>query len=242
MDLFLLSFWAWILTILAPCVLPILPIIIGGSIDGKDKSKPYIVIASLWISILFFTLILKATTAFIKIPTSFWSMLSWGIVLFFWIITLFPNLWVHISYKLWFEKNSHLALEKANKKKWILWSIFLWAALGPVFSSCSPTFLLIISIVLKENFFVWFINIILYILWLSFVLFLIVIFWQKIINKLKIVADSWGLFKKILWIIFIIIWFSILFWLDKKIEGSIVKSWILDWILEFEENLLEKVE
>jgi len=242
MELLIISFFAWILTILAPCVLPILPIIIGGSLDWKDKMKPFIVIASLWVSILIFTLLLKVITTFISIPSSFWAMVSWWIVLFFWIITLFPNLWVKISYKLWFDKSSHSALESANKKKWFLWAVLLWAALWPVFSSCSPTFWLLIALMIWESFFIGLLNAVVYILWLSLVLFLIVIFWQKIINKLKIVADPNSLFKKTLWVIFIIVWIFIIFWIDKEIEARIIETWIIDWMVDLEQGILDKIE
>jgi cytochrome c-type biogenesis protein len=49
MLLLLISFIAGILTVLAPCVLPLLPVIIGGSLSGntKQKSRPYIIAASL---------------------------------------------------------------------------------------------------------------------------------------------------------------------------------------------------
>ena len=48
MTLFILSFFAGILTVLAPCVLPMLPVIVGGSLDtagggpssGGSGSRP----------------------------------------------------------------------------------------------------------------------------------------------------------------------------------------------------------
>jgi cytochrome c biogenesis protein CcdA len=73
MDLGLLpiSFIAGILTILAPCVLPLLPIIIGGSLEEKSIRRPIIITLSLAASIVVFTLILKVSTAFIDIPQDF---------------------------------------------------------------------------------------------------------------------------------------------------------------------------
>ena len=39
MTLFLITFVAGILTVLAPCVLPLLPVIVGGSLTGAEVSK-----------------------------------------------------------------------------------------------------------------------------------------------------------------------------------------------------------
>ncbi len=70
MLLLLISIIAGILTILAPCVLPAIPIIIGGSIGGgkHSKARPYIVGASLAVSIIVFTLLLKVSTILINLP------------------------------------------------------------------------------------------------------------------------------------------------------------------------------
>ena len=67
MILLILSFFAGILTVFAPCILPLLPLIIGGSITGDEKQKyrPYIIIGSLVVSLIGFTLLLKASTLLI---------------------------------------------------------------------------------------------------------------------------------------------------------------------------------
>lgn len=72
-SLAFVSFIAGILTILAPCVLPVLPVILAGSLTEKEKWYPYLVTLSLALSIVVFTVLLKASTAFIDIPSSFWS-------------------------------------------------------------------------------------------------------------------------------------------------------------------------
>lgn len=70
MLLFLGAFIAGMLTVLAPCVLAMLPIIVGGSISGdsKDRKRPVIIALSLAVSLIVFTLLLKATTLLIDVP------------------------------------------------------------------------------------------------------------------------------------------------------------------------------
>ncbi|MBP7062265.1 hypothetical protein KBA84_05715 [Patescibacteria group bacterium] len=62
MGLYLAAFLAGILTILAPCVLPVLPIILGGGlVEGKIK-RILIICLSFIVSIVAFTLLLKVST------------------------------------------------------------------------------------------------------------------------------------------------------------------------------------
>lgn len=68
MTLFIVSFLAGVLTILAPCVLPVLPVILAGSLGEKGRWYPHIIIFSLALSVVIFTVLLKVSTLFIDIP------------------------------------------------------------------------------------------------------------------------------------------------------------------------------
>ena len=242
MILLIISFLAWILTILAPCVLPLLPIILAWSLDDNNKKWPYVIIASLAISMILFSILLKASTLFITVPQSFWSMFSGGLIIWLWIITLFPNIWQTLSIKLGFEGKSTKALHISTQKQWYKKNILTWFALWPVFTSCSPTYALILAIILPAWFGYGLINLIMYALWLSVMLLLIAIFWQKIVKKLKIVANPKWYFKKVLAIIFIIIWLSIFTWVDKKVETYLIWSGYFIDLSEFENGLIKNVE
>lgn len=73
MTLFIVSFLAGALTILAPCVLPLLPVVLAGSLTEKKRWYPYVVTLSLAFSVVLFTVVLKASTLLIDIPTAFWK-------------------------------------------------------------------------------------------------------------------------------------------------------------------------
>lgn len=239
MELILiLAFWAWVLTILAPCVLPLLPVIIGSSIEDEDKTRPYIIVFSLALSLVLFSLILKVSTAFIWVSDTFWKTVSWWIVIAFWIITLFPNLWENISTKLGFSSKSNEILASSTGKKWKTWSVLIWMSLWPVFASCSPTYSLIISIVIAQNFAIWVLALVFYSLGLSLVMLLIAKLWQKFVAKARILANPNWMFKKVLWVIFILVWIAILTWADKVFEGYLLDNWYLD-LTEFEDKILD---
>ncbi len=76
LALLLSSFIAGVLTILAPCVLPVLPVVLAGSVTEKKWWYPYLVTLSLAVSVVLFTVLLKASTLLIDIPSSFWKILS----------------------------------------------------------------------------------------------------------------------------------------------------------------------
>ena len=150
MNILIVAFLAGILTILAPCVITLLPIILGGSLGEKDYKKPLIVAISLGISVFIFTLLLKASTVLLMIDPKFWQVISGLLIGGFGIIMLFPSLWDKVVIKLKLYKSDEL-LHKSSQKKGVKGSILLGAALGPVFATCSPTYAVILGIVLPQS-------------------------------------------------------------------------------------------
>ena len=228
MSLLLLSFIAGILTVLAPCVLPLLPVIIGSSLSSKDRAKPYLVTLGLVISISLFTLLLKASTLLLNVDPLFWKLVSGGIVLVFGLIYLFPGVWDSISIKLGLSSKSDQLLDHANKKKGWLGSLLIGGSLGPVFASCSPTYSLIVATILPVSFVEGLVYILVYVLGLALVMLAVALLGRKLTNRLKIVANPNGWFKKILGIIFLIVGISIVTGFDKQIKTNILNSGYFD--------------
>lgn len=112
-SLALVAFIAGMLTILAPCVLPVLPVILAGSLGEKKSWYPFLVTASLAISIVLFTILLKASTLLIDIPPNFWSSLSGIILIFLGLVYVFPHAWTWLASKLSFGA-SNVSLDKAQ--------------------------------------------------------------------------------------------------------------------------------
>jgi cytochrome c biogenesis protein CcdA len=238
-TLFITSYIAGILTVLAPCVLPLLPIIIGSSVAANSRWKPLVITASLAFSLTLFTLLLKASTLLIDIPPEFWKYVSGGIIIFFGLITLFPNLWSDFSTKLGLSTKSDSLLEKSTEKGGLLGAILIGMSLGPVFASCSPTYSLILATVLPVNFAEGILYIITYALGLSSILLLISFLGRSLVNKLKVVANPNSWFKKILGILFIIVGLAIITGFDKKVSTFILDYGYFD-ITKVEQNILEK--
>ncbi len=237
-TLLLSSFIAWVLTILAPCVLPVLPVVLAGSVTEKKWWYPYLVTLSLAVSVVLFTVLLKASTFLIDIPSSFWKMLSWGILITLGFVYVFPHAWVWIAEKLGFGQSS-ISLDHAQDiGSPVLRAIATGWALGPVFSTCSPTYTLLLATVFPVSFAAGIGYTLVYALGLALMLTLIAIWGRSIIAKFRGMADERWWFKRILGIVFILIGLMIIAWLDKKVE-----TWLLDRfdVPSLEEGVLDKL-
>ncbi len=241
MTLFFISFLAGILTVLAPCVLPILPVIIGGSMgDEKRRLAPFVIITSLGVSIILFTFLLKVSTAFIAIPQSVWSMLSGGIFAGFGLIMVFPGTWETVASKFRLGQGSNRLLAQGYKKKSFAGNVIMGFALGPIFSTCSPTYFVILATVLPQSFALGLIDLLAYVLGLSLVLILIAALGQRFVGKLGGASDPRGWFKRGLGLLFLLVGILIITGVDKKIEAKLIGSGIFDSITGFESRLIEK--
>lgn len=216
---------------LAPCTLPLLPIIIGGSLKGNGASnrlKPFIITASLALSIVVFTLLLKFSTALINIPQSAWAFVSGSIITFIGLIILFPELWEKVSIRFQFSTKSNKLLRDSAGKKNYWGDVLIGASLGPVFSSCSPTYFLILATVLPQDFTRGLVYLIAYALGLSLVLLLIAFVGQRFVHKIQWAADPKGWFKRVLGALFIVVGIFIFTGLDKKLQTYLINHGLFD--------------
>jgi cytochrome c biogenesis protein CcdA/thiol-disulfide isomerase/thioredoxin len=242
MLLLILSFVGGALTVLAPCILPLLPVIVGGSLSGGkvNKGRALTVVASLGVSVIAFTFILKVSTLFVSVPQYFWTLLSGGIILALGIITLFPSLWEG-QFMARMSARWNVILGKGNGRKDFLGDVIIGAALGPVFSTCSPTYFIVLATVLPVRPLVGFVYMLAYATGLCLALFLISIVGQKIMERVGIAADPKGAFKRFLGALFIVIGVSVLFGFDKFIETKVTNSGFFD-ITRIEQGILMRNE
>ena len=227
MLLLITSFLAGILTVFAPCVLILLPVIVGSSLATDedqeiDRKKPYIIAISLGVSVLLFTLLLKASTALIGIDPQVWKSISGGIVILLGLSLLFPLLWARLSAKVGLENNSNTLLSKASKKSGIGGYILTGAALGPVFSACSPVYVLILATVLPVNFALGLVYMTLYATGLTLALLAIALAGRRLTKRMKWSAKPNGWFRRSLAILLILVGVAVITGVDKTVQ-----TWVL---------------
>ena len=241
MTFLIVSFLAGALTVLAPCILPLLPVVLGSSVSGRNRATPYIVVGSLALSIIVFTYILKASTAFIMVPPEVWTYLSGGILALFGLMLVFPNLWERIPGLAKFSTGSNKLVGAGYERKNAWGDALVGAALGPVFSTCSPTYFVILASVLPASFFLGTVYLLAYVLGLALVLLLIGLIGQRLVGKLSAFADARGWFKRGIGVLFIMLGLMIALGYEKKLETAILDSGYFD-ITKVEHFLLDKTE
>ncbi len=238
MVLLLLAFVAGILTALAPCVLPLLPVIIGGTLGGgkKQKNRPYIIAGSLAASLFLFTLLLKATSLFLNVPSHTWTYVSGGIIIVLGLVAVFPALWEAVVIKFNWQASSQRLFGKSTKQTGWLGAVLTGAALGPVFSSCSPTYAFILATVLPRNFVSGLLYMVVYCLGLVAVLLLVSVYGRRFISRFHWAANPHSMFRRLLGLLFIVVGVFIIIGWDKKVE-----LWVDDHIPFSVTNLDQKL-
>jgi cytochrome c biogenesis protein CcdA/thiol-disulfide isomerase/thioredoxin len=242
-TLLISSIVAGALTVVSPCIMSLLPIIVGGAADtnSKDKfnyKKAFTVIISLGISVLFFTFALKVSSIFINIPEIFWKTLSGGIIILIGLIYLFPKLWSN-KYLAKLNSDSNIALGKGESKKSFWGDVIVGSSLGPVFVTCSPTYFIIIATVLPVSLLTGFFYMLTFVLGMCLFLFVLSKLTNSILNKLSIITGEGSAFKKFLGFLFILIGVLILTGSDKFLQLKLLENGYFD-ITKIEMSFLSK--
>jgi cytochrome c-type biogenesis protein len=244
MTLIITSLLAGILTVAAPCILPLLPVVIGGSLHTDpdvSKWRPYIIALSLAISVTLFTLLLKATTVLLGVPTAVWQTISGVIIVLFGLQLLIPHLWEHLSTILKLQSITNNWLQTTNKgtNGWKA-DALLGMALGPIFNSCSPTYALLVAAILPVSFSLGVVALSMYALGLSGTLLAISLIGQKVLRALRVVSKPNGWFRRGLGVLLILTGAMIIFGLDKSFQVYALDQGWYSAVEDLEETLLSR--
>lgn len=204
MALFFVSFLAGILTVLSPCVLPLLPVIVGGSLaGGRSMRRALTVTVSLGVSVFAFTFLLKVSTLFIVVPQEAWNWLSGGILFAVGLFFLFPRLWDFVPGVAKANRDSSKLASSGFRRQSFWGDVIVGAALGPVFSTCSPTYFIVLASVLPVSLAAGVADILAYILGLCIFLFIIAVAGQRLLETLNVAANPDGWLRRGLGVLFI---------------------------------------
>lgn len=256
---------AGVLTTLAPCVLPLLPVIVGGSMAAVPAKQPelvatsgrpapgasggsgptgrrvlpsptgraLVICASLAASVLVFTLALKASTALIGVPPQVWEWISGGLLVVLGLVMAFPSAWERISAGLGLQRRAGARLSAAHSRGGVAGLVLTGAALGPVFTSCSPLYGVVIVTVLPAEPAYGLLLLLAYVAGLAGTLLAVSILGQRAVRRLRWAADPHGRFRRVLGAVFVVVGVLVLTGWMKDLETWLVanspwRPWELD--------------
>src|SRR5690606_35276024 len=119
-------------------------------------------------------------------------------------------------------------LGAGHQKRSIFGDIIIGASLGPIFSTCSPTYFVILASVLPSSFFLGSLYLFAYTLGLTLILLLIALLGEHFTAKLTKLSNPHSTFKKIIGVLFILLGLTIALGWEKKLETAILDSGYFD--------------
>ncbi len=126
------AFLAGIATILAPCILPILPIVLSAGVTG-GKKRPLGIVLGLVISFTFFTLALSYLTKYLGLDPALLRTIAITILLLFGVLLLIPKLLV--AFEVLVTKLLPKTGQNAQRKDF-LGGVLIGFSLGLVWTPC----------------------------------------------------------------------------------------------------------
>ncbi|MGL4176119.1 MAG: cytochrome c biogenesis protein CcdA [Dermatophilaceae bacterium] len=215
------------LTTLAPCALSLLPVVVGGSAvgasDGAATRRALVITASLGASVFVFTLALKATTALIDVPPEVWKWLSGGLLVLLGVTQLAPGVWDRVSIAMGLSSRSARGLSAASRRGGLGGAVLTGAALGPVFTSCSPLFAYLVVTVLPAEPGRGLVLLTGYVAGLVAVLLAVAVAGQRLVRRLRWAADPHSWFRRGLGLLFVVLGALIATGLMQDVE-----TWVLE--------------
>jgi cytochrome c-type biogenesis protein len=226
------------LSVLAPCVIGLLPVLVGRSVlPGARAHSAWLVIAGLCVSIVVFSMLLKASTLLIGVPRQVWPTVAGVILVGFGVASLFPQAWDWVSARLRLAQVGDRGAQLGMRRQSPAGDVLLGASLGPVFSACSPTYAVIVAVILPASTAEGLAYLLAYVLGLAIMTAVIVAGGRRAVTALGWGINPHGWFRRILGVLFILLGIAIATGLDKELLTFVVQNGWFDWQLQFEDAI-----
>jgi cytochrome c biogenesis protein CcdA/thiol-disulfide isomerase/thioredoxin len=223
--LLIFAFLAGVITILSPCILPILPIILSSTIGTQQigKARPLGVITGFILSFTFFTLFLSSIVKLSGIPSESLRQISIVVIFFFGLSLLVPS-FQNILEKL-FSKLAVLVPNTQNKTGFF-GGLFIGLAIGLLWTPCvGPILASVISLAISgEVTFDSFLITLAYSIGTAIPMFIIMITGQNTLQKIPFLLNNLTRIQKIFGVIMILTAIAIFFNLDRKFQTFVITT------------------
>lgn len=219
------AFLAGIVTILSPCILPILPIVLSSTIGGKDigKKRPIGVVIGFILSFTFFTLFLSSIVKFSGIPADSLRFFSVVIIGLFGISFLLPQFQVLLE-KL-FSKLARF-VPRSNTKSGLWSGIVIGLSIGLLWTPCvGPILASVISLAITGTVTLdAFLITLAYALGTAIPMFAIMIGGRGLLQKVPWLLNNTGNIQKVFGVVMILTALAIFNNYDRRFQTYILQT------------------
>lgn len=234
MVLLLGAIVAGVLTAASPCVLPVLPVVVGGGMLAADVA---VLLASLAASVVAFSVALRAGTAFLAVPRPAWAALSGGLLVALGLVQLLPSVWDRTASAVRLT-SAHRLLPGAGPRGGARSAALAGAALGPVFASCSPLYAYVVATALPASPAWGSVLLLAYVSGLCCALLAVAALGQRAVRRLRPAADPHGIARRLAGLLFVAVGVAILLGADKAVETWAVENVPLTGVWTFDQHFL----
>ncbi len=134
---FLLALLAGIVTIGGPCILPLLPILLGTSTTGKHALRPFAIVFGFVCSFTVFALVFSLFGTFLGLSPETWRWIAVSLISVFGLLMLFPSLQARLFSGFEQKVNEQLKPGQNLGKRDLLSGFVLGASLGALWTPCA---------------------------------------------------------------------------------------------------------
>ncbi|HLL60698.1 MAG TPA: cytochrome c biogenesis protein CcdA [Candidatus Nitrosocosmicus sp.] len=220
--LILFAFLAGIVTILSPCILPILPIVLSGSVSN-DRKKPFGIVTGFVLSFTFFTLFLTTIVKATGISSDILRNVAVVVIILFGLSLIIPQAQLFMERMI--SKLSAIS-PKSQNKSGFSGGVLIGLSLGLIWAPCvGPILASVITLAATSqvNAAAFFITLA-YSLGSAIPMFAIIYGGRNLLNRIPWLLKNTAQIQKVFGMIMIATAFMIFFNVDRKFQAFILEK------------------
>jgi cytochrome c biogenesis protein CcdA/thiol-disulfide isomerase/thioredoxin len=219
----LFAFVAGIVTILSPCILPILPIMLSSTSNSKGNGKPYGVVLGFVLSFTFFTLFLSSIVQLTGLSANTLRNFSIFVLMAFGISIIFPKFQVGVEKLL---ARFVGRVPKVGQHTGFLGGMIVGLSLGLLWTPCvGPILASVISLAITGSVSIQaFVITLAYSLGTSLPMFAIIIMGSGLMKKIPWLIKNTGNIQKTFGLVMIATSLALYFGLDRSFQSFVLEK------------------